>query len=147
LLWATAGAALVVTGCARAAAGPVDVAPPEPAPAAAAICRQLADRLPATVDGADRREVSPDSPYVAAWGNPAIVLRCGVARPAALQPTAELVTVNGVDWLPEQQDDGYRFTTTGRGAYVEAWVPDEYAPEVNPLTDLAAAVVAAVPVA
>jgi hypothetical protein len=100
--------------------------------------------LPHTVDDADRRDVTPDSPYVAAWGDPAIILRCGVARPPALAPTSELVTVNGVDWLPEPEDAGYRFTTTGREAYVEAWVPNDYAPEVNPLVDLAAAVTAAV---
>ena len=111
------------------------------------MCRRLADQLPQTVDAAERRAVSPDSPYVAAWGEPPIVLRCGVAKPAALQPTSELVTVNGVDWLPEPQEDGYRFTTTGRKAYVEVWVPDDYAPEVNPLVDLAAPVAAAVPVA
>jgi Protein of unknown function (DUF3515) len=146
LLPGIAGAAVVVAGCALAGDAAVEVAPPEPAPAAARLCRGLAARLPAVVDGGDRRDVSPASPYVAAWGDPAIVLRCGVARPRALLPGAELVTVNGVDWLPEQQDDGYRFTTAGRAAYVEAWVPARYAPEVDPLVDLAAAVTSAVPV-
>jgi hypothetical protein len=144
-LWAALLAVLAGCGLARDAA--VEVAPPAPTPAAARLCRNLADHLPATVDGTDRRDVSPASPYVAAWGDPAIVLRCGVARPRALQPSAELVTVNGVDWLPEQQDDGYRFTTAGRAAYVEAWVPARYAPEVNPLVDLAAPVASAVPAA
>ena len=29
---------------------------------------------------------TPDTPFVVAWGDPAVVLRCGVARPASLQP-------------------------------------------------------------
>jgi hypothetical protein len=53
--------------------------------------------------------------------------------------------VNGVSWLIQKLDDGYRFTTTGRKTFVEVTVPAKYAPEVNPLTDLAAAVKRSVP--
>jgi hypothetical protein len=60
-------------------------------------------------------------------------------------PTADAAEVNGVSWLLEQQDDGYRFTTTGRKAFVELTVPGEYAPEINALTDLADAVARTVP--
>jgi len=55
-------------------------------------------------------------------------------------PTADAVDVNGVAWLLEEESDGIRFTTTERTMFVEVTVPDDYAPEVNPLTDLAAAV-------
>jgi hypothetical protein len=91
------------------------------------------------VDGAARRATSPDSSLTAAWGSPAVVLRCGVPRPAALEPTSQLVTIDGVDWFPEQLSDGYRFTSYGRVADVQVRVPGTYAPEVNPLVDLAAA--------
>lgn len=77
---------------------------------------------------------------VTAWGDPSIVLRCGVQRPASYDPTAELVTINGVNWFPEQLAHGYRFTTWGRAANVEVTVPDKYSPEVNPLVELASAV-------
>jgi hypothetical protein len=69
-----------------------------------------------------------------------------VPQPEALVPTAQLVTVNGVDWLPEELTRGWRFTTTGRVAFVEVDVPEAYRPEVDALVDLADAVSAAVPV-
>ena len=56
------------------------------------------------------------------------MLRCGVGVPAALTPTAELVTVDGVDWLPEPLTAGYLFSTVGRVVVVEVAVPDTYAP-------------------
>ena len=93
--------------------------------------------LPGELDGQDRRETRPDSPLTAAWGDPPIVLRCGVPRPAAYNPTATLVEVDGVAWLPERTDEGYVFTTARRVADVEVRVPRAYAPEVDPLVDLA----------
>lgn len=73
------------------------------------------------------------------------MLRCGVARPAALRRTSELAAVNGVDWFAEELTAGYLFTSTARVANVEVTVPDDYAPEVDPLVDLASAVQRAVP--
>jgi hypothetical protein len=75
-----------------------------------------------------------------AWGDPPIVVRCGVSVPSALRPDSQLVTVNGVDWLPEQTDAGYRFTTVGRLANVEVTVPATYAPEGDALVDLAGSI-------
>jgi len=90
----------------------------------------------------DQRSVDtkPSSALTAAWGDPAIVMRCGVATPVALTPTSQLVSVNGVDWFPEPVDSGYRFTTVSREANVEVLVPDAYAPEANALVDLAATI-------
>jgi len=68
-----------------------------------------------------------------------------VPRPSALTSTSDLSVVNDVAWLAEPLTRGWRFTTTGRVAYVEVSVPDAYRPEVNPLVDLASAVTAAVP--
>ena len=42
------------------------------------------------------------------------MLRCGVGTPAALQPTSELTTIDGVDWLQEDADSATRWTTVGR---------------------------------
>ncbi|MER5972020.1 DUF3515 domain-containing protein [Streptomyces sp. NPDC002055] len=125
---------------------------PTPSAAAAGMCRTLQGHLPGTVDGLDRSSTGPDSDFAADWGDPAVQLRCGVARPTVLtpgsehyNPTADAVDVNGVTWLLEKQDDGYRFTTTGRKAFVELTVPGKYAPEVNALPDLAGAVKKSVP--
>jgi len=125
----------------------VEVSVPGPtAAAAAAACRSLEAALPEVLDGAERRTVEPVSDLTAAWGDPAIVLRCGVRRPAAYEPTSLLGTYDGVDWLPVPVDDGFVFYATGRVAWIEVRVPSAYAPEVNPLIDLAGAVSASVPV-
>lgn len=127
-------AALVSTsGCGRH----VDVTPPEPTSAA---CERLA--LPDIVDGAGRRPTTPSSPATAAWGEPPIVLRCGVERPAALTPDAQLVMVNGVSWLPVPATGGTVFVSTDwptaeDPTYVELTVPQAYRPEANALADLA----------
>lgn len=130
-------------------AGP---AVPSPSGKAAGACRMLHGELPGRVDGAERTESDPVSKYTAVWGDPAIELRCGVPRPEVLtpggehyNPTADAVEANGVSWLMEEEDGGYRFTTTRRAAFVELYVPDDYAPEVGSLTDLAKAVRKSVP--
>jgi hypothetical protein len=123
----------------------VDVPAPVPPAEVAAACAALPAALPEQVESQSRRPTSPASSLTAAWGDPAIVLRCGVPRPAALEPTSEVVEVNGVEWFGEPTADGYVFTTTGRVANVEVRVPNAYAPEVNPLTDLAAAVTENIP--
>lgn len=141
---------LAVAGCTAAdGSGP---AAPSPSGETAETCRSLNDRLPKRMDGQQRITLEPASKYTAAWGDPAIELRCGVPRPEKLSPdsehynpTAEAAEVNGVSWLLEQRDGGYRFTTTDRTAHVEVTVPDDYAPEVNALTDIAKAVRASVP--
>ncbi|MGW7519598.1 DUF3515 domain-containing protein [Streptomyces sp. NPDC054796] len=134
-----------VAGCSSLGdeAGPA-VPSPSPSGKTAKSCRALHDRLPEHVNGQERIALEPGSPYTAAWGDPAIELRCGVPRPAKLtpgsehyNPTADAAEVNGISWLIEERDGGYRFTTTERAARVEVTVPDAYAPEVGALTDLA----------
>lgn len=137
-----AAVALLLAGCGH---GAVEVAAPRPPAAARAACERLYERLPDRLDEQPRRETTSASKLVAAWGSPAIVLRCGVGRPRGLQPTSQLFTVNGVDWLPEPADRPQRFTTVGRTAHVEVTVPQEYAPAAGVLVGLAAPVKAAIP--
>lgn len=146
----SAAAALVLlsaAGCSfnEDSDGSAAPAVPTPSPRAASVCRALHKELPRTVDGLKRRTAEPSSDFTAVWGDPAVQLRCGVARPRALTASTESAEVNGVDWLPEKQQHGYRFTTVLRRAYVEVTVPSAYAPEVNPLLDLARAVRKTVP--
>ena len=93
-------------------------------------------QLPATVEGQSPRDTDPSSDLTAAYGDPPITVRCGVPDPEALTPAAQLFTVNDVDWFPEQQTDGYVFTTYRRQTNVEVTVPGEYSPEVGALTAL-----------
>jgi len=126
----------------------VAVSPPAPPAVVAKLCQMLHAALPQTVDGLRQRTTDPASPYTAAWGDPAVVLRCGTPSPDILtpgnahyNPTTDAAEIDGVAWLVEQQPQGsYRFTTTDREAWVEVSVPSTYAPQVNPLTDLASAI-------
>jgi Protein of unknown function (DUF3515) len=133
-------AAVLVLGLLALRDRPVEVA--VPAGASDAACARLADRLPETLRGQPRRPTSSASPAVAAWGDPAIVWRCGVTPPG---PTEEECTqVNGVDWVRQPLSDGSSFTTYGREPAVQLLVPRAYAPEPLTLPALSA-VVAAVP--
>ncbi|MFD0369320.1 MULTISPECIES: DUF3515 domain-containing protein [unclassified Streptomyces] len=135
---------LAATGC-SASETPVPV--PSPPAAEAALCRALAKELPGTVAGLERTGTEPESELTAAWGDAAIVLRCGVPRPEKMNdPQAQGVEADGVGWLVEQREgDGPRFTTTYRRTYVEVSLDERYAHDMGPLVDLAAPVKKAVP--
>jgi hypothetical protein len=107
-------------------------------------CARLADRLPAELDGRDRRDTSPSSPRTAAWGDPAVVLRCGVQRPASLTGS-EVIVVDGVGWVLAERRAAYVFTTAELATYVQLRVPraTPRASATAPLVDLAAPISAA----
>ncbi len=118
---ALGAAAVALSGCSSV----VDVSVPSAGTGEA--CLAAAAHWPDTVSGMERRDTSPASPAVAAWGDPAVVARCGVA---ALAPTStECIEVDGVGWVPEDLSDGARFTSFGTDPAVEVLVPDAYAPE------------------
>jgi hypothetical protein len=104
---------------------PVQVAAPPNA--ADPQCVKMAGDLPSRVHGQDRVRTTSDSPGVAAWGDPAVIWRCGVAPPAPT--TDECLDVDGVDWVVAVLSDGVSFTTFGRDPAVQVLVPDAYAPE------------------
>ncbi len=132
---------LILGGCLALLAGcgfgPVDVEPYEPEPGSSAACTELLGDLPETVDDAVRREISPADAPVAAWGQPAIVLRCGVGLPSSYRPDARLFDVDGVSWLIDEGEGGTFFTAVDRAILVELAVPDDYSPEAAVLSDLA----------
>ena len=123
----------VLAACGRQ----VSVAPPEsPAPECAAV------NLPETVAGAALRPTGEDG--TAAWGEPPITWRCGVPRPAALQPTSQLLEVGGIGWLPIEGVGGSAFVavdwpTTSAPVFVEVVVPDAYTSPGSVLADLSPA--------
>lgn len=117
--------------------------PPSPDAASQRLCAGL--RLPERVLGQSRRDTSPRSPLTAAWGSPAIALRCGVPRPAAMRPESQLVTINGVNWFPQPADRPVTFTAVGRQAYVEVTVPPKYDPAGDVLIEIGEAIKATVP--
>ena len=143
----------VLAGCSNA----VQVAAPTTTGAAAAQCRALQARLPKTLMGGKRRSSTPASADTAAWGNPAVTLRCGVSEPGAMNPASPQYdptgsqsvadTVDGVCWLTQQTGGGgFRFTTVKQQTYVEVDVPGSYAGRAYPLPALASAVLQSDPV-
>lgn len=129
---------VALTGCSRGLAVPL----PDPLPegAGAYTCASFKSKLPDEVVSQTVTATDPRSSFVSAWGDPAIVVRCGVPTPSALEPTSQLVTIDGVDWLPEQLEQGVLFTTVGRELNVEVSVPNAYAPEADALVDISGAV-------
>ncbi len=132
----------LLAGCARQVA----VTSPTPDAATAAVCARLLAELPVTLAGLDAREVTPQTRTTAAWGDPPIVLRCGVPAPAARTPTSVLASVDDVDWFAEELTAGALFTTDGRAVNVEVAVPDAYEP-ATVLGELGPAITTADPVA
>lgn len=134
---AVGAATLVATACGF---GAVEVTPHAAAPGTEQDCAELVAALPEVVSDAVRREVAPPSTVVAAWGQPPIILRCGVPEPVGTDPTTSVLQVSMVEWLPVAGDGGTFFTTVGTSPVVEVSVPDDYSPEAQVLVDLAPAI-------
>ena len=128
-----ASAALVAFGC-SSDAPTVDA--PHLSETDAAACRRLVDALPDTLAGHERVDASGDTAYGAAWGDPAIVLTCGVGRPARFDDTSSCVTMDRTGWyVPDEvllSADNSRDVTTTEMNYrprVHLVVPGEYRPD------------------
>jgi hypothetical protein len=125
--------------------GPVAVDVPSLDAAEQSTCSDLVAALPATVDGAERREIDPADAPAAAWGDPPILLRCGVDTPEGFDEFATCQETNGVGWfIPEEQLTGaaepITMTTIGRDVNIEVSLPVEHFPPANTMVDLAEAV-------
>ncbi|MFL0459772.1 DUF3515 family protein [Kytococcus sedentarius] len=110
----------VLAGCSR---GEVAISP---APLAGEpVCQEVAEAFPETVAGRVAQPVPEEAAgSAAAWGNPPIVARCGVVPPG---PTTDpCLTVNKVDWVVQELDDGIALVTYGRTPALEILVPASY---------------------
>lgn len=129
------GAAAVLVCGVGGCAGDVVVTPLPQASSTA--CGKVVAAFPETVGGMPRVSVSPDA-AAGAWGDPAVIARCGAG---ALAPTTtECIDVDDVGWIPEPLSDGTRFTTFGTDPALEVLVPSRYdpAPLLLPAFDAAA---------
>ncbi|GHH70433.1 hypothetical protein GCM10017673_22310 [Streptosporangium violaceochromogenes] len=135
--------ALLLAPALAGCGGAVRVDPPVPRGPAAAACEALGGRLPGRLDGLERGESTPASPYVTVWGQGRIALRCGVPRPPTMEATARVPEIDGVAWYADPARPAL-FTAIGRVAYVEVTISREHVPE-NVLVDLAAPIKAALP--
>lgn len=96
-------------------------------------CQAIIKDLPTEVFH-EQRVKSTGSPLGAAWGDPAIVMRCGVPTPSAFNAYSSCHTVDGIDWFLEGQppaqgdssDELLTVTTVYRNAAIELVVPASY---------------------
>lgn len=103
-------------------------------------CTEFGSILPVSLGGALLRDTRPRSPGTKAWGDPAIVLRCGVAMPNAYSAASQLLTVNDVNWYPEELEAGVRFTSMETIELVEVSIPIAYETTADILTGLSSAI-------
>ena len=134
----------VVALLALATACAVDVSDTKVSDAHRKACAALVDALPDQVSDQERRETR-GNPNSAAWGDPPIVLRCGVGRPAGYNQFSACEVVDGLGWfVPEKtiEDQGADvvMTTVGRDPAVEVEVPATYRPPDAVMVDLGGAV-------
>nr|WP_258562679.1 DUF3515 domain-containing protein [Nocardioides sp. MAH-18] len=100
-------------------------------------CRDLVAALPASLAGQDSVEVEGDTEHGAAWGDPPIVLTCGVDA-LDISDAPPCTVVDGVGWVvPDEGGDETVFTADGYRPRVQVVVPDDYAPEAEALVALA----------
>ena len=99
-------------------------------------CRRLVDDLPDTLAGEDAREISPADALAAAWGDPAIVLTCGVEQPSDFTDTSTCVQADGVGWyvpdevlLSDDESLDVTMTAVGYRPRVQVVLPGDYRPE------------------
>lgn len=93
------------------------------------VCRALLANLPITLDEHDIRTVTPTaaSERAAAWGDPAIVLRCGVGPAAkAAGSTGQVLEVDGVSWLVTEGDKVTFLRLLDRSVAVDVRLPAPY---------------------
>ncbi|HEY3087436.1 MAG TPA: DUF3515 domain-containing protein [Jatrophihabitantaceae bacterium] len=114
---------------------PITVSAPPSDAAAAGPCAQVLSALPVQLGQLAPRVVHtrPDSPNVVAWGDPAVVLRCGVPRPEAFVPTSDVYNIGNVYWLAVKQKAATVWTVIDRAVYVEVTVPEKQAFQPLPL--------------
>lgn len=99
---------------------------PPVTPEAEASCPALMANLPLELAGEPSRRVQSDTPYVYAWGEPPVVLTCGVDRPAGWTVGASAIQINGVQWHVDTSDpDTTVWTAVDRPVYVEMRLPAE----------------------
>ena len=91
--------------------------------------------LPDTLAGVSSVEVAGDTEYGAAWGDPPIVLTCGVGA-VDLAEAPPCLAVDGVGWVVLEGDDETTFAADGYRPRLRVVVPDDYAPEGGVLTGL-----------
>ncbi|MET7392469.1 DUF3515 family protein [Dactylosporangium sp. NPDC005572] len=108
----------------------------------AAVCRALVARLPESLGGLDRRPVTAGGEQNAAFGDPAIVLSCGVAG-GPIPQNAQLLALSNVCWYPEERPAETVWQSVDRKVPLRVVVPKDA--EGSWVVNLSSPIVATVP--
>ena len=87
-------------------------------------CAALDAALPASLDGHLRRDLAAGEPGVAAWGDPPIVLRCGIGDPDRLDCSSPLTVYNGVAWFSVSESGATTYVAVDRSSRVALTLDD-----------------------
>jgi len=91
--------------------------------------------LPPDLMGEQSRRVKSDSSFAHAWGEPPVVLICGVARPAGWVVGTSAIQINGVQWYVDtSHPDTTVWTAVDRPVYVQVTLPASV--DSAPVTEL-----------
>jgi hypothetical protein len=98
-----------------------------------ATCQRVTDALPNTVAGQSRRKTQPAAALGGAWGDPAIIVQCGVGVPAGFSASAACFEADGVGWfVPDSQVNDQSadvvMSSAGYRPVVQVTVPASYRP-------------------
>ena len=132
--------------------GPLAV-PSAPAPGASGrYCTKLMPQLPIDLVEEPKRELIAGEPGVAAWGDPAIILRCGLPDPVELTCSAQLTQFTGADgvsveWMRIAEGSSVTYLVVDRPVRIAVTVPDTAGiSPVQQLSDLIGGLLPAQPV-
>lgn len=124
---------IVVSDSSSGPPGALEVATPPHYEMQAANCTKVIENLPIDLGKLTPRIVhtTPESPAVIAWGNPAVIFRCGVDRPKDLQPGSSTDFIQGgreagpfYDVTSSNGDNVW--TTVDRAVYISVSIPSQY---------------------
>ena len=116
---AALAALLLILSCAACAQVHVDAYPV--VDGSTERCEELLHDLPADVDGLPIQLVEDN--VAGAWGDPPVILRCGVEPAAAELPCRDIA---GEKWLEDTTADGILLTSVQRTARISVELPQGY---------------------
>ncbi len=98
-----------------------------------AVCQRVVNALPDRVAEQSRRKTQPAEALGGAWGDPPIVLQCGVGVPDGFTRASSCQSADGVGWfVPDSQVEAQSadvvMSTAGYRPVLQVTVPATYRP-------------------
>jgi len=121
------------SGGGSAALKPLTFSAPPHAVELTAPCAKVLAQLPVQLGALAPRVVhtTPDTPNVVAWGNPPVVLECGVDKPKSMYPGSDEQVFNAGDlagpyYVVSRSGNANVYTIVDREPYIAITIPAKY---------------------